>query len=251
MTILLIDADIPCYKLGFANEEDIIFGEDSIIYSDFEALKRKMQAHIEILIEKTGSNKAFLAISDKDNFRKKVDKSYKGHRKDVRKPTHLAEIQEFLIDTYTVVRRPNIEADDVIGILATHPDFNPGEEKIICSIDKDLNQIAGKHYNPDKDLHYEITDEEALALFYTQIVCGDTADGYKGCKGIGKGKAAKLFEDCETDAEYWKITLDIFLKKEYTEDEVLVQARLARILQYKDYDYDKKEPILWQPPILK
>ena len=32
-----------------------------------------------------------------------------------------------------------------------------------------------------------------------------------------------------------------------TEEDALVNARLARILTTEDYDYGKKEPILWTP----
>mgnify|MGYP003859969237 CR=1 FL=1 len=50
-----------------------------------------------------------------------------------------------LIDEYQAVIYPNLEADDVMGILATKP--SKGERKIICSIDKDLRQIPGHLYN--------------------------------------------------------------------------------------------------------
>ena len=32
-----------------------------------------------------------------------------------------------------------------------------------------------------------------------------------------------------------------------TEEDALINARLARILTTDDYDHDKREPILWQP----
>ena len=32
-----------------------------------------------------------------------------------------------------------------------------------------------------------------------------------------------------------------------TEDDALVNARLARILTTDDYDHEKREPILWKP----
>ena len=32
-----------------------------------------------------------------------------------------------------------------------------------------------------------------------------------------------------------------------TEEDALVNARLARILTTDDYDYERKEPILWTP----
>ena len=32
-----------------------------------------------------------------------------------------------------------------------------------------------------------------------------------------------------------------------TEEDALINARLARILTTNDYDHERKEPILWQP----
>ena len=40
---------------------------------------------------------------------------------------------------------------------------------------------------------------------------------------------------------------ETFVEKEMTEEDALVNARLARILTTDDYDHDKREPILWQP----
>jgi len=41
---------------------------------------------------------------------------------------------------------------------------------------------------------------------------------------------------------------ETFVEKELTEEDALVNARLARILQTSDYDHKTKEPILWTPP---
>ena len=39
----------------------------------------------------------------------------------------------------------------------------------------------------------------------------------------------------------------LFKEKEYTEEDALTNARLARILTVDDYDFNKKEPKLWTP----
>ena len=64
--------------------------------------------------------------------------------------------------------RPNIEADDILGILATSQKIVKGN-KIIVSIDKDLDQIAGLHYNPKNKEFYKVTPKEAEYNFYFQV----------------------------------------------------------------------------------
>ena len=45
----------------------------------------------------------------------------------------------------------------------------------------------------------------------------------------------------------WKGVVETYFTKGLTEGDALIQARLARILRHEDYDYKKKEPILWTP----
>ena len=45
----------------------------------------------------------------------------------------------------------------------------------------------------------------------------------------------------------WKTVLETFKEKGLTEDDALVNARLARILTADDYDFNKKQPKLWSP----
>ena len=41
--------------------------------------------------------------------------------------------------------------------------------------------------------------------------------------------------------------LDAFKEKNLTEEDALVNARLAKILTVDDYDFTKNRPILWDP----
>ena len=58
-------------------------------------------------------------------------------------------------------------------------------------------------------------------------------------------KAEKIFEE---KGYTWQAVVETFVEKELTEEDALVNARLARILQTSDYDHKNKEPILWTPP---
>ena len=76
---------------------------------------------------------------------------------------------------------PNLEADDIIGILGTEP--NPKHPNF--SIDKDLN-VAGTHFKiEEKDdnvlvLFLTITPEESYKNFLTQCLSGDPVDNISG-----------------------------------------------------------------------
>ena len=138
---------------------------------------------------------------------------------------------------YDVVVKPNLEADDSMGIYVTK---NPGN--IIASPDKDMRQIPGQLYNFDET--FTITPEEGAKWHLIQSCAGDQTDGYGGISGIGIKRAVSLFEE---KGYSWKTVVNAFVEKGHTEEEALVNARLAKILTAEDYDFKKKRPILWSP----
>jgi DNA polymerase-1 len=75
-------------------------------------------------------------------------------------------------------------------------------------------------------------------------MAGDQTDGYGGVPGIGVKRAEALFKD---KGYTWKTVVSAFEEKDLTEEDALVNARLARILTVEDYDFTRKEPILWTP----
>ena len=76
-----------------------------------------------------------------------------------------------------------------------------------------------------------------------QAMAGDNTDGYSGVPGIGVKKAKKIFAE---KGYTWKAVVETFEEKEMTEEDALVNARLARILTTDDYDHEKENQ-LWQP----
>ena len=73
---------------------------------------------------------------------------------------------------------------------------------------------------------------------------GDTTDGFSGLKGCGPMTAKKLLEK---NGATWKTVVDAYEAKGFTADDALMTARLARILQHGDYDFDTNEVTLWNP----
>lgn len=78
-------------------------------------------------------------MSDDDhNFRKDIYPNYKSNRKGKRKPMILPILKEFLVESFDTFRRPGLEGDNVQGILATSKVIVKAKERIIASLDKDI-----------------------------------------------------------------------------------------------------------------
>ena len=236
---LLIDADYIVYKSCAAAETEVDFGDDVILvtsnYSDaYSATKRELTK----LKDQFGAfSTLILFFSDTKNFRKKILPEYKGHR-NRKKPCGYKRVISQLKTEFEVIIMPTLEADDAMGIYATK---NPGN--IICSPDKDMRQIPGRLY--DMENLTVINEIDGPKWHLVQSCSGDQTDGYSGCPGIGVKRATTIFED---KGYSWETVLEIFKEKGLSEEEALLNARLARILTAADYDFTKQKPIKWTPP---
>lgn len=242
MKRLLIDADILLYQAASACQNETEWEPDVwSLTCDINEAKEMFDTNVFRLLntaELFGYGDYALCFSDRANFRKEIYPDYKGNRSS-RKPVGFVALREKLIGAYegNVVTRPGIEADDCIGILAT----KPGNDCLIWSLDKDLMQIPGRHLVDEAVVL--VTQEDGDALFYRQTLTGDSVDNYPGCPGIGPVKADKLLGG----GGGWKAIVTAYEKAGLTEEDALVQARLARILQHSDWDTEQGEPILWTP----
>jgi len=232
---LLIDADFIVYKACAAAESEVDFGDDVILVtSNFSDALSATNRELTKIKNKLGSfSSMILFFSDSINFRKKILPAYKGHR-NRKKPCGYKRVINKLKTEYKVIIKPTLEADDSMGIYATK---YPGN--IIVSPDKDMKQIPGRLYNFDET--FTITSEEGNKWHLIQTLAGDQTDGYGGVSGIGVKRAVSLFED---KGYSWKTVIEAF---DNDTEEALVNARLARILTVDDYDFKRKQPILWSP----
>jgi len=225
---LLIDADYIVYKGCAGAEDEIDWGDDVItVISKFSDAMSFVTRDINKIKNEFmwDTPEVVLFFSDSKNFRKKIYPEYKGHR-NRKKPCGYRRVISELSKYYEVIRLPELEADDAMGIYAT---ANPGN--IICSPDKDMKQIPGKLYNMDETV--TITPEEGKQWHYIQTLAGDQTDGYSGVPGIGVKRAVSLFEE---KGYNWNTVVEAFKDKGLTEDDALLNARLAKILTNKEYD---------------
>ena len=177
--LALIDGDIVAYRCAASAEDehaDIAFMRANIMLND---MMEEVQA--------TG-HKVFISGKREDNFRLRVNPEYKANRKDVVRPIHLDATKEFLVTQWGATTCQGYEADDGLGM------DQRDSGTVICSIDKDLLQVPGLHYNFVKKLLTKVTPSEGLKNFYTQVLTGDRTDNVIGLAGIGPVKAGKILE---------------------------------------------------------
>lgn len=236
---LLIDGDIVAYRYSSTVEQEVDWGDDVwSLWSDAKEAKQLILQYLDHLVEATAADDFVFTFSDKDNFRKTIYPDYKSNRKGKRKPTCYKGVKTWLESEYKSIEMPGLEGDDVMGILATSGKY---EETVIVSEDKDMKTIPGLLWRAAE--MEDISEEYADYYHLYQTLVGDPTDGYKGCKGIGDKRATDILSKDPT----WEAVVKAYEKAGQTEEEALVQARLARILRASDYNTNTKEPILWTP----
>lgn len=255
MRTALIDGDIIAYKMAAAAQETYGFsGEKRATVLDPVKARRDIDSYITELAELTKSDDVLICLTDEEReWRKEYWPAYKAKRDPSRKPELLALVRDHVRKEWPTKTKPLLEADDVLGILSTHPTLIPGE-KVIVSEDKDLRTIPGLLFNPRKSTKVErISELDADRFFIWQAVVGDQTDGYPGVRGIGpKSKWAAAILNAPTAEVAWRIARTAYLTRHPDPDEaekrLLFQARLARILRHGDYHYKTGCPRLWTPP---
>lgn len=235
---LLLDGDIVAYTAAIKAETPVNWGDGLWTLHAFEQdVMEEIDEVTSKLLTTADCTEVVTALSDKDNFRKTVDPTYKANRKNIRKPMLLQFAKDYMYEKYNGVIWKNLEADDVLGIMATEDD-----EAIIWSTDKDLKTIPGKHL-VDSEIITR-SEEEGQYWFYFQTLIGDLTDNYSGCPKVGAKTAEKILS---VDAS-WNAVVVAFMKAGLSEEYALTQARLARILHAGEYDKETGEVNLWTPP---
>jgi 5'-3' exonuclease len=243
---LLIDGDIIAYKASTMSEHSIKWEDSTIwtLHADENQGKYLALSEIEDLKENLQADSITIALTDNVNFRKDILPCYKDNRKQKRKPLILGAIRKWLIDEYDAIIYPNLEADDVLGILATEPQKK--EERIICSLDKDLRQIPGK-LSQDGRTIVKRNKTECDWWHLVQTLTGDAVDGFSGCPSIGTVTAQKILKNKKLPLrQQWDLVVKTYEKKGLLEHDAFQQARVARILRHGEYDMKTGEVVKWQ-----
>jgi DNA polymerase I len=213
--IALIDGDILVYRVGFASQ-DVEVG----------FAMARMNTCIQEICEGVGTRdyKVYLTSEDKSNFRFEIYPEYKANRTQP-KPIWYKELRAHLIADHGAEVIFGREADDALADAQN-------EDTVICSIDKDLDQVPGAHYDFVKRVAYEVDAKRAIRFFYYQLLTGDRTDNITGIEGIGPKKAAAILEGVEpTESALFQRVRDQYERK-YSEDGsrlMLLNGRLLKI----------------------
>ncbi len=255
--VLLLDADTLVYSACTSVEQEIEWEPGFwTLHSDEEEAWGHFEAELRHIVNMTKATDVVMALSDYENerFRNVWFPQYKSNRAGGRKPMSFMAVRRRIEEAYETWIRPGLEGDDILGILSTNDAYRPGEKKIIVSLDKDMRTIPGLLVDYNRATKSDaknawkpevITPAMAQHFFFTQVLTGDSVDGYKGCPGVGAVGAAKILTEDVSDP--WAAILVAYEKAGLSEGDAIINARMARILHSVDYNFEKKEPIPWQP----
>lgn len=249
-TIALLDADVLAYQAAATVEKAIEWEDDIWTFSaDLREATARVDSMIDDLVVKAKATEIVVCMScpTRRYWRHELFEGYKGNRTG-RAPLVLTEVKKHLEESYDSFVRPGLEADDILGILSTHKTLGGKGRKVIVSTDKDFKTIPGLFYDMGKDALLTVTKDDADYWHMMQTLMGDRTDGYPGCPGVGVQTAEKILKPVVGNpGAMWIRVVESFEKKGLTEADALTQARLARICRASDYDFKRKEVVLWEP----
>jgi DNA polymerase-1 len=249
VTYALLDGDLICYRAAVI-QQDRQTWEGEVVSSSLTGSAAEAREYALSLVKSWTSlseqRRAIVCFTGANNFRKRLLPSYKSNRVNG-KPLVYQETVMAVEERFRTERLEGLEADDLLGILATTLPKYAGA--VVVSLDKDMRTFPGVHLNPLKDkAPFAVSERMADYNWMKQTLMGDSSDGYEGLRGVGEVKAVKILgTSLDALGSLWSRVAKAFADKGKTQGDALVQARMARILRREDYDRDTKEIILWTP----
>jgi 5'-3' exonuclease len=145
----------------------------------------------------------YLTASDSRTFRDELATiaKYKGNRDNAPRPKWYHEVRDYIMRHLNTEVCEGIEADDALAMAQT-------KDTVIVSVDKDLLQIPGLHFNWVKDEKYNVSPETGRRNLYEQVLKGDRTDNIMGIPGVGDVRAKKMLAECVTEEDMWVLCLD-------------------------------------------
>ncbi len=241
---LLIDADVLAFEASVIAEESIEWKEEMwTVHADMALAKARIVNRVEEFKEKLQADDIVMALTDRANYRRVLNPDYKSNRSKSRLPIILKQVKQWIIEEMDGQLWPTLEADDVISILAT--DKKMDEETIIVSIDKDFKSVPGIYYDFNKDETHHVSQEDADRYHLIQTLTGDAVDGYSGVPKVGAVTAKRLLEK---EGYEWEVVAKCYEDVGMTENDALMNAWMARLLQADNYCFRTNTiKKLWTP----
>lgn len=212
--VVLIDADSLMYFSSYGSEEDQLLSETK--------LSEKIYDILNIVGNSYNVEQYYIFVKGKNNFRYKIFPEYKKNRP--AKHPIIDILNQYLVDTFGAIESHNAESDDYVYSYSQLPEFKG--RVIICSVDKDMLQIPGIHYDYQKNKFSVISEEEGRYKLAIQMIMGDAADGIQGLKGYGPKKAEKVIKRGMSNYQVTKAVLSEYQKNYPTPEIAKSMVRL-------------------------
>ena len=186
--LALIDGDVLIHNVFHLSET----------LDDF---KKKYFITLEEWLLRSFATDCKVAIKGSNNFRDEIHSEYKKSpsrlkQREALQDTYINEAYHWVAEQRNTYRSPFGEADDLLHCWAIKFRYRP--YYVLVSVDKDLLQVPGHHFNPRRDTYSVQTWEGAVLSFCSQMLQGDTVDNIPGCRGIGPVKARRILESSES-----------------------------------------------------
>ena len=188
-------------------------------------------------------------------FRDDVKSDYKANRKGLRRPANLQGCKDWLTSLHGAQTVDGYEADDLLSIRALQL-WKEGKIPVIVTLDKDLDQVEGFHYNWVKNLLYFTKREESLRNLYVQLLMGDKTDNIPGIPRVGMVTAKKILDECEDSSEIalYRTVLNAYIEKMPLVEDESDEVRYTRIIQMVTQNMRllylcRGFGDLWEPPV--
>ena len=231
-----VDGDVVVYAAGFASQSNEYWVAQDVFECKREATKfcsrydidpeeietrivpepiafclETVKRMVAGIVKDSGHESYTLVLTGEDNFRVEAAtiQPYKGHRK-AAKPVHYDKIREYMIAVLNTIVIDGEEADDYMSYRAV------SHNETICTIDKDLNNTSGWHYNWQQKEVYWVSEREADQNFWIQVLTGDATDNIAGLyRTTGTNCSAAMKQEvqgCLTYKEMRRAVLDTYAR---------------------------------------
>lgn len=261
MTIALIDGDVLAYMacgrrdppraMQDAQVHIVTLNEDGdrlpMEYSKEEDTQYLMecwdsfQKKLTELCDRVWATDFVMAVKGPGNYRDLIYSEYKANR---RKAPQLANnfvpsLRKLAVMNDLAIESNGREADDMLRIWANQA-MAHDNEYVICSMDKDLKCIPGRHYLMHKDEFVTVTEEEAMRHYFEQLLKGDPVDNIPGIPKVGPVKAAAMLKDCQTLEQFQAAIVDRYFDHygEAWYDMLLSNAKMIHLQRHLDDFFD-------------
>lgn len=204
-TLYVVDASAFIFKNFYGMRERL----STTTGEPVQAVFGYVRMLIKLLKDRQPTHLAVAFDSKGPTFRVDIYPEYKANRSEP--PPTLPEQYELCVKATEALGIPNfsvrgLEADDIIGTLATEWSAQTGGECVMIATDKDLMQLINERVRMWDGKGPEAGPEQVIEKFGVRAdqlidllgLAGDSSDNIPGVPGIGAKTAAKLLQTYET-----------------------------------------------------